>query len=422
MQIISDLDYITKNVKKLFGRLFPVKEELLLIIFPDYPWTYELLREVEEYSKRKRSPKLRISNIEEVKVDFLEPYILKYAMKGSKVIVKDTSGIIKLEFSDGNIMLFVKAPLPHHSGIIWKPIIVTLGATMANFEMISESVLKDMIALPDKGKYELDYEEHRKLIYSAMPLGNDTNIIIPQEESILKTIDNFFDNIDFYTSGKRKGMWVSLFYGPPGTGKSSFCQKIGDLYAKKILVVFATHIAETVDHLLVCAKKDIRTIVILEDADLNLINNNPALLNFFQGHLTPTNKKGAYVIITTNYHNRVEARVLRPGRINMKFYLGNLNEEAAFRCAQGYFKNQYPDFDKIVKNGGYNKILKIFNNLSGAQIEQIFTITDLDLRSVMRKNLTIDDIIKAKEKLIEHELRAAEEEKQNLIKRNDIGF
>lgn len=422
MQIISDLQFIIKNVKKLFNHLFPVKEELLMIIFPDVPWTYELLIEVEKYSKRRRTQKLRIKSIEELKVDFMDSYILRYTLEGSDLIVQDTSGVIQLKFSDGNIMLFVKAPVLHNYEIRWKPIIVTLRKTMANFEKISEPVLKDMFKIPDKGKYELDYDDRRKLTYRAMLRGNDPNIIIPQEESILKTINNFFDHIDFYTSGKRKGMWVSLFYGPPGTGKSSFCQKIGDLYENKVLVVYATHIAETVNHLMVCAKKDIRTIVILEDADLNMINKNSALLNFLQGHLTPTNKKGAYVIITTNYHNRVEARVLRPGRVNMKFYLGALTDEAALLCAQGYFKDQYPDFDKIVKNGGYDKILKIFNNLTGAQIEQIFTITDLDLRSVMRKNLTIEDINKAKENLIEHELRAAEEEKQNLIQRNDIGF
>ena len=422
MQINYELNLIEKTSREIFIRHFPINKELLIVTFAEKSWTIELLYEVKKYSQSKKSKSFYVHKIDVIDNEFFGTYVLKSFVSKNNLHIKDVSGILKIEFSDGNIMLIIKAATYKLNEINWFTLTVSRKDTFVNFSNLIKSFLNKRIAIPLKGKFDVDFIDRYKLEYSELPPCNDPNLIIPHEEYVIKTIDNFYDNIEFYTSGKRKGMWVSLFYGPPGSGKSSFCNKIGDLYSEKALVVFTTNFAEIVEHLKTCARGNIRTIVVWEDADTNIINGNSFSLNFLQGHLTPVNKKGAYVIITTNFNSRIEARVLRPGRVNMKFYFGPLTDEFALQCAQGYFSEQYPEFDEIIKNGDRNELIRIFNNLTGAQIEQIYIITDLNLGPSLEKELTLDAIKKAKESLIEHELRTAKVEQQNLTNGKTIGF
>jgi len=118
------------------------------------------------------------------------------------------------------------------------------------------------------------------------------------------------------------------------------------------------------------------TVLIIEDAEATLSGEygqgaSSSVLNFLDGVDQPTNKAGAYVMMTTNFPEKIEARILkRPGRIDRIYKVGPLEGSYALDCAKIYF-------DKDIKYTKKNKegLTNLVSGMTGAQIRELANST-----------------------------------------------
>ena len=126
-----------------------------------------------------------------------------------------------------------------------------------------------------------------------------------------------------------------LLYGPPGTGKSSFIQALAGHLNYNIALLNLSEKGMTDDrlnYLLTIIPE--RTIVLLEDVDVAWVNrrdmgsdgyNGPSvtmsgLLNALDGVASAEER---IIFLTTNHVEKLDAALIRPGRVDMTVYLGN---------------------------------------------------------------------------------------------------
>ncbi|KAH8680660.1 P-loop containing nucleoside triphosphate hydrolase protein [Xylariales sp. PMI_506] len=149
-----------------------------------------------------------------------------------------------------------------------------------------------------------------------------------------------------------------LFYGPPGTGKSSLSTALAgefglDLYEVKIPSVAADQDLEQMFQ-----EIPPQCIVLLEDIDAvwmerdtmdrsdhsSMISNRSnctlsGILNVLDG---VGSQEGRIVIMTTNKPEHLDSALVRPGRVDMKVFLGNISQKSA---KQMFIRMFSPDLD-----------------------------------------------------------------------------
>lgn len=136
-----------------------------------------------------------------------------------------------------------------------------------------------------------------------------------------------------------------LFYGPPGTGKTSLSTALAgefglDLYEMKI-----PSVASDADLEQMFQEVPPQCIVLLEDIDAVWVDRSASspdaqhtstsdrstctlsgLLNVLDG---VGSQEGRIVIMTTNKPELLDAALVRPGRVDMKVFLGNISQRSA---------------------------------------------------------------------------------------------
>ncbi|KAI7976250.1 hypothetical protein EIK77_010723 [Talaromyces pinophilus] len=134
-----------------------------------------------------------------------------------------------------------------------------------------------------------------------------------------------------------------LFYGPPGTGKSSLSLAIAGEFGLDLYEVKIPSVATDADLEQMFQDIPPRCVVLLEDIDAvwtdRSIASKPAqegqpmqnctlsgLLNVLDG---VGSQEGRIVIMTTNRPEALDSALTRPGRIDMKVYLGNINRQSS---------------------------------------------------------------------------------------------
>lgn len=138
-----------------------------------------------------------------------------------------------------------------------------------------------------------------------------------------------------------------LFYGPPGTGKSSLSVAIAgefglDLYELKIPSVATDADLENMFH-----EIPPRCVVLLEDIDAVWVERSNQSIKKTDQHGTSTpspnctlsgllnvldgvgSQEGRIVIMTTNRPEQLDSALIRPGRVDMKVFLGNISQASA---------------------------------------------------------------------------------------------
>ena len=224
---------------------------------------------------------------------------------------------------------------------------------------------------PKPGFYATYTTHTGQLIYSSIDRPSEVDTIHPVIDSLNEDISFFFNNVNIFTKYKQPGVRKVMLIGPPGTGKTSMCVKLARERSSEIPVIVATELDAAAAHLTKCAKLNISTIVILEDAETTMDTRqggaNSGVLNFLDGVNQPTNNKGAYIIMTTNHPDRIEDRVLkRPGRIDKIFKVDELKDEYALKCAQLYFGKALR-YTKKTKEA----LTEVVTGMTGAQIREL---------------------------------------------------
>ncbi|KAK4324607.1 hypothetical protein Pmani_004752 [Petrolisthes manimaculis] len=228
-----------------------------------------------------------------------------------------------------------------HHGTPWEN--VTITAFGKQKELFHRIILeaRDLAVKQNEGK---------TIMYTAYgaewrPFGNPRRprplpsvvLDVGVSEKIVMDVKDFMENPEWYSSRGIPYRRGYLLHGPPGCGKSSFITALAGHLQLGICVLNLSERGLTDDrlnHLLALAPEN--TIILLEDVDsafasreeipevkaayagLNRLTFS-GLLNCLDG---VASTEARMVFMTTNYPERLDPALIRPGRVDLKEYIG----------------------------------------------------------------------------------------------------
>lgn len=199
-------------------------------------------------------------------------------------------------------------------------------------------------------------------------------------ESVVCDIEQFIGNGAWYHERGIPYRRGYLLYGPPGSGKSSFIQALAGHLEYNICILNISDSGLTDDrlnHLL--ATLPVRSFVLLEDIDAAFHNRQQTdmkgygqslvtfsgLLNALDGVASAEER---IVFMTTNHVDRLDAALVRPGRIDRKFIFDNASEHQIRTIFRRYFDSPSleEEFVSDLKRRGW------IGKVSMAQLQGLF--------------------------------------------------
>lgn len=367
----TKMDIVAKTLIKHYKEDVPDSGFVIVENEEDLRWGQ--LNDLKVKAKRYRRKSFHIADIKPISNNVFAPIswgINTIKFKKYMLSYEDRQGIFKITFSDGDIMYFAKYVAGYGRGQVIEGLFATEKLTWYKFKKYLNEASKRS-ARPKSGFYKVYTTQDRGLGYAKIEKPSLINTIHPIIVEVDKDIEFFFKNTEIFTQYGQPGTRKVMLIGPPGTGKTSMCIKIARQFSKTMPVIVATDLSAVATHLQSCAKSNMRTLVILEDAESCMSGMDGAthssILNFLDGIDQPVNTKGAYVIMTTNHPERIESRILkRPGRVDRLFQVGELEDHYALQCARLYFGNTLR-----YTNRTNNGLSKVVNGLTGAEIKEL---------------------------------------------------
>jgi len=170
-----------------------------------------------------------------------------------------------------------------------------------------------------------------------------------------------------------------MFYGPPGCGKTFFARKISKqlgFFFKEVkpsdlgsIYVHGSQIK--IGELFKLAEENGPSLLFFDEIDAylpsrqDLSHHYSAEVNEFLGHLNEASSKEILVIGATNYIEKVDEAVLRPGRFDKQIYIGPPDMEARQELFMEKLK------DRPIAPLDYFTLSKISEGVTPADIELI---------------------------------------------------
>lgn len=228
-----------------------------------------------------------------------------------------------------------------HMGIPWETVtLTTLGRNKQLFYNILEEA-RQMALLEHEGKtlmYTAFSSEWRQFGHPRRKRPVES-VILDQGIStrILEDVREFVGNSQWYRDRGIPYRRGYLLHGPPGCGKSSFITALAGELGYSICVLNLSERGlsdDRLNHLLSVAPT--QSIVLLEDVDAAFISRSesPQVKAAFEGLSRITfsgflnsidgvaSAEGRILFMTTNFLDRLDPALIRPGRVDMKEYIG----------------------------------------------------------------------------------------------------
>ncbi|XP_001364893.1 mitochondrial chaperone BCS1 isoform X1 [Monodelphis domestica] len=275
------------------------------------------------------------------------------------------------------------------TGTPWESVTFTaLGTDRSIFSSILE----------EARELALKQQEGKTVMYTAMgsewrPFGHPRrrrplkSVVLDEglAERIIQDIREFINNPKWYSDRGIPYRRGYLLYGPPGCGKSSFITALAGELEHSICLLSLTDSSlsdDRLNHLLSVAPQ--QSLVLLEDVDAaflsrDLSTENPAkyqglgrltfsgLLNALDG---VASTEARIVFMTTNYVNRLDPALIRPGRVDLKEYVGYCSQ---WQLSQ-MFQRFYPGETASVAESFAEQALSAQCQLSPAQVQGHFML------------------------------------------------
>ncbi|KAL6618679.1 hypothetical protein ACP70R_033818 [Stipagrostis hirtigluma subsp. patula] len=195
------------------------------------------------------------------------------------------------------------------------------------------------------------------------------------KQSIIDDLNRFIKRKDYYKRIGKAWKRGYLLYGPPGTGKSSLIAAMANHLRFDIYDLELTAVNSNTDLRRLLIGMSNRSILVVEDIDCsielkqreegeghdksNSTEENKeekvtlsGLLNFVDG-LWSTSGEERIIVFTTNYKERLDSALLRPGRMDMHIHMGYCTPESFRILANNYhsvdYHITYPEIEELIK-------------------------------------------------------------------------
>lgn len=172
-----------------------------------------------------------------------------------------------------------------------------------------------------------------------------STLFINEKERLLSVINRWTEEKEFYiTHGIQYKLGI-LVSGEPGTGKSTLGRVIASYLNYTLVYVDLSSIDSANKLIENLTQINPESVIILEDIDCVLGNREDekstpesiqltnAILNFLDGVLSPEN---CIIIASTNYVDRLDPAVKRPGRFDLQLELGKLDYKTAKEMCESF--------------------------------------------------------------------------------------
>jgi chaperone BCS1 len=191
------------------------------------------------------------------------------------------------------------------------------------------------------------------------------------KQAVMDDLERFVKRKEYYKKIGKAWKRGYLLYGPPGTGKSSMIAAMANYLKFDVYDLELTEVNwnSTLRRLLIGMTN--RSILVIEDIDCTVelqqrdegqegTKSNPSedkvtlsgLLNFVDG-LWSTSGEERIIIFTTNYKERLDPALLRPGRMDMHIHMGYCCPESFRILASNYHSIDhhatYLEIEELIK-------------------------------------------------------------------------
>lgn len=190
------------------------------------------------------------------------------------------------------------------------------------------------------------------------------------KKELMEDLDRFVSRRDYYRRVGKAWKRGYLLYGPPGTGKSSLIAAMANYLKFDIYELDLSSLRSNADlqELLPTTKN--RSILVIEDVDCgidlqnreknsrSLFDQTPnqltlsGILNFIDGLWSSCGDE-RIIVFTTNYKDRLDPALLRPGRMDVHIHMSYCTQ-AGFRVLASNYHNlkdhsRFSEIDKLLK-------------------------------------------------------------------------
>lgn len=286
--------------------------------------------------------------------------------------------------------------------------IAKIGRSHKLFDRMMEEAIK------------LKEEENKIRIYTLrsgewccvgkQPIRNLDSIVIKDSDKnkLINCVEKFISKEDWYIERGIPYSLGILLYGPPGTGKTSLIKGLASYLKRSIYMVDSLTLTLKPE----CLNdfSDENAIIVIEDIDScnsakkrdnnfnenmikndfeemkekligdvskDFLNNTSGLLNALDGVVV---NHGRIMIMTTNYPEKLDSALLRPGRCDLKLEVGYFDIDMFKTFLYKFFEKV--EVDKMLLNRRINE------KVTGANLQNDI-LFEMSLKEVVDKNTQI---------------------------------
>jgi chaperone BCS1 len=178
-------------------------------------------------------------------------------------------------------------------------------------------------------------------IIGELPYRKFNTIFIDDviKNKLITTIDKFENDKQWYIDHGINYKLGILLYGPPGTGKTSIIRAIATYLKRDIFLLSVSKLDDISNMLCAMYSYSGDKIACVEDIDTNSIvrdrnltnggidykkSGMSEILNAMDGIVT---QSGQILIYTSNHIENIDPAIFRPGRIDLKLYIGYMSKQ-----------------------------------------------------------------------------------------------
>ncbi|KAG0304919.1 hypothetical protein BGZ98_004825 [Dissophora globulifera] len=185
-------------------------------------------------------------------------------------------------------------------------------------------------------------------------------------DRVVRDVKEFISNEKWYANRGIPYRRGYLLYGPPGSGKTSFIQALAGELEYNICILNLSERGLTNDrlnHLLTNLPE--RCIILLEDVDAAFAKRDKTQEGFhsmvtFSGLLNAldgvASSEGRIIFMTTNHIEILDPALIRPGRVDLREYVGDATPVQIRRMFNRFYEGQDELGDRFVKSLEAHKV------------------------------------------------------------------